>query len=170
MLNKNQILDLEQYLNLNYKIEKLISHGFIERPLKSLLAESVSSVNIAEEDINEYIANNLEESFNYMLFKFIDDKNLVDSYVYKKAGVDRRLFSKIRSSKDYKPRKNTVIALALALELDINEVTKLLDTLGYTLSLSSKFDLVIKYCFEKNIYDCMDVNEALDYFGIEVLN
>jgi len=103
------------------------------------------------------------------LFSFIDKKGVSDPDIYKKAGIDRRHFSKIRSNPDYRPGKNTVIALALALELNKKETDKLLSSAGYSLSDSDTFDLVIQFCVEKKIYDIHDVNQALDYFSLKPL-
>lgn len=106
-----------------------------------------------------------EPSFCSNLFKIIDEKNIKDSSVYKKADIDRRLFSKIRSDENYHPAKNTAIRLCLALELDIVETEKLLESAGYCLSLSSTTDLVIRYCIEHKTYNIISVNEAIDYFS-----
>ena len=106
-----------------------------------------------------------EPSFCSNLFKIIDEKGIKDSTVYKRADIDRRLFSKIRSDEDYHPAKNTAIRLCLALELNIAETERLLESAGYCLSLSSTTDLVIRYCIEHKIYDIISVNEAIDYFS-----
>ena len=104
-------------------------------------------------------------SFCDSLFGIIDERGIKDSAVYKKADIDRRLFSKIRSDSDYHPAKNTAIRLCLALELDIIETEKLLESAGYCLSLSSTTDLVIRYCIEHKIFNIISVNEAIDYFS-----
>lgn len=106
-----------------------------------------------------------QPSFADNLFKIIDDKGYKDSKVYKKADIDRRLFSKIRSDSTYHPSKETAIKLCLALELDIVKTERLLETAGYCLSMSSTSDLVIRYCIEHNEFNIMSVNEALDYFS-----
>ncbi len=108
-------------------------------------------------------------TFNQVLFEYIDKKNTSDIDIYKRAGIDRRHFSKIRSNLDYRPSKNTVIALALALQLDQNKAHRLLRSAGYSLSDSDTFDLVIQFCLEKKIYDIHDVNLALDYFSLKPL-
>lgn len=100
-----------------------------------------------------------------MLFK----KGVNDSDIYKKAGIDRRLFSKIRSNPEYHPGKNTAIAFVLALELEYEEALKLIKAAGYTLSDSETFDLVITFCFEHKLYNILHVNQALDYFSLRPL-
>ena len=108
-------------------------------------------------------------TFQQNLFKSIDDRGLKDSAVYKRADIDRRLFSKIRADVNYHPSKATAIKLCLALELDIAETERLLETAGYCLSLSDTADLVVRYCIEHKTYNLIEVNEALDYFGQEIL-
>ena len=119
---------------------------------------------VADATINIDIADK-EPSFCDNLFNIIDEKSIKDSTVYKKADIDRRLFSKIRSDSDYHPAKNTAIRLCLALELNIAETERLLESAGYCLSLSSTTDLVIRYCIEHKIFNIISVNEAIDYFS-----
>ncbi|UFU00271.1 hypothetical protein KO561_04780 [Radiobacillus kanasensis] len=90
--------------------------------------------------------------------------------MYKRAGIDRRLFSKIRSNRDYKTSKHTAVALAIALQLNRQEFKKLLEAAGFTLSHNDTFDLVIQFCLENKIYDMDDVNQALEHVGVTVLN
>ena len=115
--------------------------------------------------IDEYIIDNKNENkFQKLLFKYIDDKNLKDSDVYNKVGIDRRLFSKIRSDKDYHPSKETVILLAIALELSEDELEDLLLSAAYSLPMNNHYDLIIRFCFKENIYDLFTINEYLiDY-------
>ena len=115
-----------------------------------------------KEKIKEFIKKNKIKGFRDLLFKFIDDNNQVDAEVYKKALLDRRLFSKIRSNQDYHPNKKTVIALLLALKLELEQSLQLLKAAGYSLSESSVFDLVIVYCITHKIYDLDKVNEILE--------
>ena len=120
--------------------------------------------------MTSFINSNKKPSFNKLLFKYIDKSGVLDSQVYKLAGIDRRHFSKIRSNPDYHPSKNTAIALAFALKLNQKEADKLLGAAGYILSDSETFDLVITFLFERKIYDLNDVNLALDYFSLKPLS
>ena len=97
--------------------------------------------------------NNGKQTFCEMLFSLIDQKNLRDVDVYKRANLDRKYFSKLRSNVNYKPKKKIVCALALALELDNATCKKLVKKAGYILTSASKFDLVIRYCIENKIYN-----------------
>ena len=106
-----------------------------------------------------------EESFSEMLLRLIDEKGLKDSDVYKKANIDRRLFSKIRGDEDYVPSKKTAISFCLALQLGIDEAKKLLETAGYALSASSRFDLIIMYLIETKEYNIHFANIVLDDYG-----
>lgn len=106
-----------------------------------------------------------EESFSEMLLRMIDEKGLKDSDVYKRANIDRRLFSKIRGDEDYVPSKKTAISFCLALQLDIDEAKKLLATAGYALSASSRFDLIIMYLIETEEYNVHFANIVLDDYG-----
>lgn len=106
----------------------------------------------------------LDESFAEMLFRKIDERGMKDSECYKRAHIDRKLFSKIRCKADYTPSRKTAISLAVALELNLDEMTDLLRKAGIALSPGSKFDLIIRYCVENGIYDTMRINAILfDY-------
>ncbi len=119
-----------------------------------------------EPDLEEYIKKQKsKETFSSRLLQYIDQTGLADAEIYRRAGIDRRHFSKIRCDKDYKPKKATVLALCLALKLDKGETEELLSLAGYSLSNGDTGDLVIKFCIERGIYDLMEVNDALVYFG-----
>ncbi|MCI8992832.1 MAG: hypothetical protein HFG80_08985 [Eubacterium sp.] len=113
----------------------------------------------------EKILEQKEETFSNMLLRLIDEKGLKDSAVYKNANIDRRLFSKIRGDEDYTPSKKTAISFCLALKLKLNEARKLLEAAGYTLSASSRFDLIIMYLIEHREYNIHFANIVLDDYG-----
>ena len=118
--------------------------------------------------LEEYIAL-VQTGFSTVLFRFIDDKGMDDVTVYKKANIHRRTFSRIRTDKDYQPSKNTVFALALALELDYKQTSQLLASAGYAFSHSSKTDIIVEYHICKRIFDIHAVNYALFSFGEKTL-
>ena len=117
--------------------------------------------------INESISDN---KFQVMLFDLIDKRNLKDSDVYNKVHIDRRLFSKIRSDRDYHPSKETVILLGLALELNEDEFIDLLNSASYSLPKNNVYDLIIRFCFVEGIYNLNDVNELLDNYNCKLFS
>ena len=151
--------ELEMYLDkyLNIRVERKALFGAAK------CAEARCFENVMEDsDINSFINNNKnDDKFQMLLFKYIDRLNKKDSEIYNKANIDRRLFSKIRSNKDYHPSKNTVISLGLALELNEDEIVSFLNSASYSLPFNNKFDLIIRFCFINKIYDINEVNNLL---------
>ncbi|MEE6453218.1 hypothetical protein RAH41_21940 [Gottfriedia acidiceleris] len=162
MLNQKFLIELQLYVKRHFEevnIEEIYFNKneiFATEPLENI-------------EIEAFIKNKLKPTFREILFNFIDQKNVSDPLIYKKAGIDRKHFSKIRSIPNYHPKKNTIIALSLALELDKIETNELLSSAGYTLSDSDLNDLVIKFFLEKNLYDIDLVNEALNHFKLDPL-
>ncbi len=113
---------------------------------------------------------NAGESFRRKLLRMIDERGMSDNEVYKAANLDRKLFSKIRCSDDYHPRKKTVLSLAIALRLNLDETTELLKSAGMAISSSSKAELVVEYCICHKIYDINAVNLILFEQGLPTLS
>lgn len=113
--------------------------------------------------------DDVEESFAEALFRLIDEREMSDAECYKKAHIDRKTFSKIRTLKDYKPRKTTAAAFAIALKLPLDEAKDLIEKAGYSLTHSSKFDIILEYFIKKGRYDIFEINEALYAFGEKIL-
>lgn len=113
--------------------------------------------------------NPTDEILQDKIRKIILSKQLDEVEVYKKADVDRKLFSKIRTLPDYHPNKNTLVKLCLSMQLDIEEAESLLETAGYSLSRSIKTDLILRYCFQNKIFDVITVNEILDHYEEKII-
>lgn len=109
------------------------------------------------------------DKFTKLLFEHIDKKQLKDSDIYNKANIDRRLFSKIRSNENYHPKKETVIALGLAIELNINEFEEFLKSASYFLPKNNLFDVIIRFCVLEHIYDILEVNILLSEYNCQLL-
>lgn len=159
-LNKS-LLEEESYLEEQLERSSIFKRNFSMHAKESACGSSITN----------YIENNRkEDTFQTMLFKLIDERNLKDSDVYNKVNMDRRLFSKIRSNKDYHPTKETIILLGIALELTEEELEDLLKTASYSLPMNTTFDLIIRFCFKERIFNLNTINEFLFDHNCKLLN
>ena len=138
---------------------------------KTMKPERMPSPSVAETggfSLRDFLKR-ADAGFTETLLKLIDRSGKKDSEIYKKANLSKQHFSKIRNNPDYRPTKQTAIALALALELNLEETKDLIGRAGYALSNSSKFDLIIRYFIEQGIYDVVQINMALYEFDQSLL-
>ena len=105
------------------------------------------------ENLNKFLSQNKTKSFRELLFSYIDRSGLKDSDVYRKAGIDRRLFSKVRCNENYVLCKENILKLCMTLRLNLSDTSKLLESAGYFLSTTNNYDLILRYCIVNKIYD-----------------
>lgn len=176
---ENLLRDLEQYLKENLdgsdQAEAGITPGsgtdqavFPAATEESIPKGSGSYGSLSSTSLDALL-NEVGKSFHEMLFDLVRESGMTDVEVYKRANMDRKLFSKIRSNPAYHPRKDTVLALAIALRLSLGETEDLLSRAEYALSPSSRSDLIVRFFIERKVYDIDIINIALHEHGLPIL-
>ena len=167
-LSEKLFKSVSSYIDANYVSDKMnLEYGTSKvrrRNYEDMLLHE-SSYEITSKMPNlDGMLNNLDRGFSENLLDLIDRTGKKDSEIYKKANVDRKLFSKMRNNADYRPSKTTAIAFAIALELNMDETNDLLSKAGFALSQSSKFDVIVRYFIENKKYDIFELNSVLFEF------
>lgn len=179
-VSKKLFSKIEEYIDDHY-VEMMDEYpAFLENSWENMpcspntsdkLSVSASPIKLSvskERKLDELVSH-MEETFSQMLLRLIDERGLKDSVVYRKANIDRRLFSKIRNDVNYTPMKKNVLAFAIALELSLDETKNLLMKAGYAFSNSSKSDVILSFFIENGNYNVFEINEVLFFYGQPIL-
>lgn len=162
---KTKLGEEKTVVQADFEIDESVIEDFdISSMKKTKFTKTMSSTMATNRNIDD-LMNQIEETFSQRLLRMIEEREMSDSEVYNKAYVDRRHFSKIRKDINYTPNKKTVLAFSIALELSLDETKDLLNSAGYALSRSSKFDIIVAYFLQNKIYDMFEINEILDAYG-----
>lgn len=159
--------DITSFIDDRY-VEECVDSDFLRKnrfcTLESQAFYGTETLTESESLSLDDALNRIDESFSEMLLRKIDELGMTDSECYKKANIDRKLFSKIRTNKLYKPSKTTAVAFGLALKLPMEELTELVNKAGYSMTHASKFDIIVEYFVERGNYNVFEINEALFAF------
>lgn len=177
-LSENMIADVKSYIDEHYveevyALEHTDDENYRGQRFSRRMREAACSPSFVMEDSNEAsvlavgkrsledLLKEVDDSFSTHLFRLIDQRGLSDPQVYRRANIDRKLFSKIKNNENYKPGKKTVLSLAISLELSLDETIDLLGRAGYALSKSNRFDLIVQYFIENRNFNILEINSTL---------
>ncbi len=163
-LSKERVKNVESYLSEHYAFGEDYRHATFEDSYISIKHfNTMEEVSSSKRHLADVI-DELDETFTQKLFRLINEKKLNETDVYKGANMSRQHFSKIRSDDHYQPKKETVMGLAIAMKLSLDETKDLLESAGYAISPSMKFDMIVQYHIENKIYDLYQVNLVLYHY------
>ena len=143
--------------------EEAAAGSFADMPCLAPSGPTMDMYTLAE------MLDQVDESFGKTVLRKIDEKGMTDVECYKRANIDRRLFNKIKNEPNYRPGKQTALAIAIALKLTLSETKELLMKAGFALSHSNKADIVVEYCIQAGLYDIFQINELLFRFDLSPL-
>ncbi len=146
------------------KLEAPDSEFDLSTAKRKKVTQPMTEVIVENRNLDDLMSQ-MDETFSQRLLRMIKERGMTESEAYKKAYVDRRHFSKIKKDEYYSPNKKTVLAFAIALELNLDETKDLLRSAGYALSRSSKFDIIIVYFLQNKVYDMFEIDEVLYEYG-----